>query len=232
MKIKNFKPYAMTVLLSAAITLTGYKDNSSNNAIAKCATMNMADNSSNNTKKEKKYSIDDLYLVDTKLIDSSIKKGYYIVEETSFKEGSKKCKLITKSKKDYTKCFYNSSNKVKSECFFQKYKSIGQDKTATFISEEHFPMSPEPFPINTKNNTYFCIRANIDSNHKYKKLYTLEPGTIDGNPANLKKANRFEASISSLEDRLQNEYIQEYYTNSEIKKLNKEIAKNKQRVLK
>lgn len=231
MKIKNFKSYAKIFLLSATIALTGHTNNhtNGNNAIARCSTMNTVDKNSKHANKEKKYNINDLYLVNTKLIDSSIKKGYYIVKETSLKMGSKKCKVITKNKKDYTNCFYNSNKKDKSLCFFQKYKSIGQEDTATFVSERHYQ---ETFPIDRKNNTYFCIKANIDSKHRYKKLYTLEPGTIDGNPTNLKKANRFEASISSLEDVLKKPYVQEYYTESEIKNINNKIAKNKQKVLK
>lgn len=182
------------------------------------------------TKKEKKYDIHDLYIVNTKLINSSIKKGYYIVKAGPLKEGSKKCKLVTKKNKEYTKCFYNTNDKVNSWCFFQKFSSVGQNEKATFVSERHYPMSPVPFPANTENNTYLCVRANINDKHKYKKLYTLEPGTIDGNPANLKKAKKFDASIRCLEDALKEEYVQNYYTESEIKTLNNMI--NKVKVLK
>ena len=240
MKIRNVKSYASIFLLSAAISLTG-NTNSKRNNTARCATVSTVNNHSDSsikaekkkekkiTKKEKKYSIKDLYLVNTKLINHSIKKGYYIVKESSLHLGSNKCKLITNKKEDYTKCCYQAKTKAKSLCFFEKYKSIGQKDTATFLFEKHYPMS---FPIDKKHNTYFSINANINNKYTYQKRYTLEPGSIDLNPTNLKKAQQFEDSISRLDDILKKEYKQNYYTESEIKKLDANITKNKQKVLK
>ena len=236
MKIRNVKSYASIFLLSAAISLTG-NTNSNRNNTARCATVSTINNHSDSslktekkiTKKEKKYSIKDLYLVNTKLINHSIKKGYYIVKESSLHLGSKKCKLIKNKKEDYTKCCYQTKTKAKSLCFFEKYKSIGQEDNATFLFEKHYPMS---FPIDKKHNTYFSINANINNKYSYQKQYTLEPGSIDLNPTNLKKAQQFEDSISSLGDVLKKEYKQNYYTESEIKKLDASITKNKQKVLK
>lgn len=173
--------------------------------------------------KKEKYSIHDLYLINTKLIDGSIGQKYYLVKETGLGKNSLK----------HIKCTYNTNKKASMECYSFRYKTLDKENPATFRVEYHY---------SDIGNQYFCVKANIHDK-KYKRVYKLEPGTIDHNPSNKKKFERFENTISTfleatdsfdfdvLKDHSYSEWEKSnYYTADEIGKISEKINKGKVKV--
>lgn len=169
-------------------------------------------------KKEKKYDIRNLYLINTKLIDKSIGQKYLLV------------KRVESYPIQHAKCTYNT-NKIGKWCFTDKFKTLDKKNPATFVIVKHYNLSN----VDTCKQ-YFSVKANIN-NKDYKKVYKLAHGTIDHNPSNKKKFEKFESTIALFEDSTTfngyNKYDNaksNYYTADEIVELNEKINKGKVKV--
>lgn len=159
------------------------------------------------TKKERTYNHTEFSIINAKLIDSSIDQKYYLVRE--------------KKSSSHTKCPYSSAKNAKMVCYSDTFTSVDEKHPATFVQEVHYSDY-------LKGNSYLCMKANIDGK-KYKKVYKLDPGTIDHNPSNLKKVKKFEGTTFDLNEVLSTNDIdsKDSYSDFDIRKLNKQISKRK-----
>jgi len=164
-----------------------------------------------NTENElKEYNLEDLYLIDTSMIDSEYRQLFYILESIDFYEGAFYCNYD--EEKDICTCKFPERLNLSSEddcCFTDKYSTIGLQSNIIFYLESHCFKD-----IKNKKLYYF---ESIHSSEGYRK----EPTETDI----LNNDAYFESLFIPLMDVINDEDIKISYTVNELKALSDKMNK-------